>query len=144
MGRERLVTNRRLVAIVDDEEDISNLFSDALKRIESISIVAFNDPKIALEHFKTNFDAYAVIISDFRMPEINGIELIKKVKELNPKVRTILVTAFDLHDNNDFQNFLKEGVIDTFIEKPIKINRLCQKVEDEIRISIKAGRRRIL
>lgn len=78
MGRKRLVTKRRLVAIVDDEKDITVLFSDALKRIGGISIVAFNDPKIALKHFKTNNAAYAVVISDFRMPEINGMELIKK------------------------------------------------------------------
>jgi hypothetical protein len=44
LGRKKLVTNRRLVAIVDDEEDISVLFSDALKRIEGITIVPFNDP----------------------------------------------------------------------------------------------------
>ena len=133
MGRKRLVTERRLVAIVDDEEDITNLFSDALKRIDGISTVTFNDPKIALDHFKTNLNAYAVLISDFRMPEINGMELLKKVKELNPHVRTMLLSAFDMQDNTDFQIYLKEGVIDSFIEKPITINRLCQKVKDEIK-----------
>jgi response regulator RpfG family c-di-GMP phosphodiesterase len=67
-----------------------------------------------------------------RMPLMSGLELLKKVKELNPNVRTMLVSAFDMQDNPDFQKYLKDGVIDTFVEKPITINRLCQEVRDEV------------
>ena len=65
---------------------------------------------------------------------MTGLELLKKVKELNPNVRTMLVSAFDMQDNPDFQKYLKEGVIDSFLEKPITINRLCQEVRDEVEI----------
>jgi response regulator RpfG family c-di-GMP phosphodiesterase len=67
-----------------------------------------------------------------RMPLMSGLELLKKVKELNPNVRTMLVSAFDMQDNPDFQKYLKDGVIDTFVEKPITINRLCQEVREEV------------
>ena len=63
---------------------------------------------------------------------MTGLELLKKVKELRSSVRTMLVSAFDMQDNPDFQKFLKDGVIDSFIEKPITVHRLCQKVPDEI------------
>ncbi|HEX6378781.1 MAG TPA: hypothetical protein VFZ60_06860 [Nitrososphaeraceae archaeon] len=63
---------------------------------------------------------------------MTGLELLKKVKELRSSVRTMLVSAFDMQDNPDFQKFLKDGVIDSFIEKPITVHRLCQKVRDEI------------
>ena len=63
---------------------------------------------------------------------MTGSELLKKVKELRSSVRTMLVSAFDMQDNPDFQKFLKDGVIDSFIEKPITVPRLCQKVRDEI------------
>lgn len=68
------------------------------------------------------------------MPLMNGLELLKKVKELNPYARTILVSASELQDNPDFQKYLKEGVIDSFIQKPITVNRLCQRVRDEVGI----------
>lgn len=125
----------RIVSIVDDEIDITELFQDAIgSNIDNISVVSFNDPTLALEHYTKNQENYALIISDMRMPLMTGLELLKKVKELNPNVRTMLVSAFDMQDNPDFQKYLKDGVIDSFLEKPITINRLCQEVRDEVEI----------
>ncbi|MDW0119373.1 MAG: response regulator [Nitrososphaeraceae archaeon] len=125
--------NHRIVSIVDDEIDITELFQDALcSNIDGISVVSFNDTTLALEHYAQNIQNYALIISDMRMPLMTGLELLKKVKELNPNVRTMLLSAFDMQDNPDFQKYLKDGIIDSFLEKPISINRLCQEVRDEI------------
>jgi response regulator RpfG family c-di-GMP phosphodiesterase len=125
--------NQRIVSIVDDEIDITKLFQEALcSNIDGISVVSFNDTALALEHYVQNKQNYALIISDMRMPTMTGLELLKKVKELNPNVRTMLLTAFDMQDNLDLQKYLNDGVVDSFVEKPITINRLCQKVRDEI------------
>jgi DNA-binding NtrC family response regulator len=124
--------NNRIVSIVDDEIDITELFQDALcSNIDGISVVSFNDTTLALEHYAQNNQNYALIISDMRMPLMTGLELLKKVKELNPNVRTMLLSAFDMQDNPDFQKYLKDGIIDSFLEKPITIKRLCQEVRDE-------------
>lgn len=133
MGRKRLVTDRRLVAIVDDEEDITVLFSDALKVIEGISLITFNDPRIALEHFKTNFDAYALVISDFRMSGINGMELLKKVKDSNSYVRTILMTAFNLQDP-ELEKCIENQIINKFIQKPIRLADLLAEVNNQLHL----------
>src|SRR5688500_11500392 len=83
--------NQRIVSIVDDELDITTLFNDALHiYLNDTSIVSFTNPVTALDHFKENKEAYVVVISDLRMPELNGLELLKNVKKLNPNVRTIL------------------------------------------------------
>ena len=130
---ERNATNKKIVSIVDDEIDITVLFENAIcADITGISVVSFNDPGIALEHFSKNKQAYALVISDMRMPNMDGLALLNKVKELNPKVRTMLVSAYDFHNNPIFEKYLQKGIIDSFTEKPIKINRLCQKVGDEI------------
>jgi YesN/AraC family two-component response regulator len=55
-------------------------------------------PIIALEHITINKTKYVLIISDLRLPRLNGIELIKKAKNMNPLVRTVLMTAFDFDD----------------------------------------------
>lgn len=91
-----MANSKRLIAVVDDELDITLLFRDALKTTNGLSIFGFTDPKAALEHFTINRQAYALIISDLRMPSINGMELIKMVKELNAYVRTILMSLFAL------------------------------------------------
>ena len=130
---ERIATNKKIVSIVDDEIDITVLFENAIcADITGISVISFNDPGIALEHFSKNKHAYALVISDMRMPNMDGLALLNKVKELNPKVRTMLVSAYDFHNNPIFEKYLQKGIIDSFTEKPIKINRLCQKVGDEI------------
>lgn len=125
--------NKRIVSIVDDEVDISDLFHDALTtKVDGISVVSFNDPTLALEHYIQNKKDYALIISDMRMPTMTGLDLLKKVKELNSNVRTMLVSAFDMHESSDLKKYLKDGVVNSFLEKPITINRLCEEVRNEV------------
>ena len=75
-----------------------------------------------------------MVISDMTMSTVNGLELLKKVKELNPKVRTILISAYEFENNPVFQNYLKDGIIDSYIQKPVKIITLRQRVRDEFGI----------
>lgn len=118
--------------MVDDELDITLLFRDVLQTTNGVSIFAFTDPKAALEHFAINRKDYTLIISDLRMPSINGMELIKKVKELNPYVRTILMTASTLDDTDLFQDYAKKELINGFLQKPIHLNDLCAEVNHQL------------
>jgi two-component system response regulator YesN len=83
---------------------------------------------IALEHFIDNKKNYALVIADLRMPGMNGLELLKKIRKFIPKVRTILISAYEVDNDPVFRGFVKEGVIDKFIHKPITIRGLCQEV----------------
>ena len=66
-------TNNRIVGIVDDELDITQLFHDALtNNIDHATVVTFKDPVIALEHYAKNRQSYALVIADMRMPAVNG------------------------------------------------------------------------
>lgn len=66
------------------------------------------------------------------MPGLNGLELLKKVKTSNPKVRTILMSAYNFEEEDLYQQYMKEAVIDSTIEKPLTMNRLYQKVREEL------------
>lgn len=125
------MASKRLVAVVDDEMDITVLFRDALETIKGISIFTFTDPKMALEHFEMNNEYYVLIISDFRMPGLNGTELLKKMKDTNPSVRTILMTAFEVNDVN-FREYIKQNIINSFLQKPIKLKDLHVEVVKQI------------
>jgi DNA-binding NtrC family response regulator len=130
-----LSTSQRIVSIVDDELDITQLFHDVLSNnIDDASVVTFNDPIIALEHYSKNKQNYALVISDMRMPAVNGLELLKKVKKLNPMVRTILISAYEFQNNPVFENYFTDRIIDSYIEKPVKINTLRQRIRDEFGI----------
>jgi len=128
-------TNKKIISVVDDEIDISKLFRDALcKNMDRVDVVSFNDPVTALEHFTDNKVSYALVISDLRMAGLNGLELLKKVKNSNSSVRTILMSAYNFEEDDLFQKYVKEGVIDSTIEKPVTIHRLCQRVKDELEV----------
>jgi DNA-binding NtrC family response regulator len=129
-------TNNEIVSIVEDELDITNLFHDALRKtIYGVSVVSFNDSVRALKHFKNNKKNYRLVIADWRMPNLNGLELLNKVKKLNPNVRTILISAYEVENEPLFQRFLKEGIIDKFIQKPMTMNYLCNEVNNQLQAS---------
>ena len=123
----------KLVAIIDDELDITVLFRDAIRGIRGISIFTFTDPIMALEHFKINRKDYRLIVSDLRMPGINGIELLKRIKELNPLVRTVLMTAFEFNDEL-FQQYAEKQIINGFLQKPIMLKDLVKEVDNQLHI----------
>ncbi|MGE5685010.1 MAG: response regulator [Nitrososphaerota archaeon] len=128
-----MTRNIRIVSIVDDELDITQLYQDAIYgHINGISVVCFNNPVTALEHFIENKKEYALVISDLRMPNLNGLDLLSKIKIINPNVRTILVSAFNVKEDKVFQKYMKDGTIDLFIEKPIPIDWLRQKVREQV------------
>ena len=128
-----MAENMKIVGVVDDDLNTTELFHVALsENIDGVSVVAFNDPVIALEHFVANKDDFMLVVADLRMPNLNGLELLKKVKSSNPKVRTILLSAYSFDEDLLFLKYMEEGIIDSSIDKPVTIERLCQKVKDEL------------
>ena len=87
---------------------------------------------MAFEHFLKNKENCALVISDLKMPSLNGLELLKKVKTLNPKVRTILMSAYNFEEEELYQQYMEEAVINSPIEKPVTMNRLYQSVRNQL------------
>jgi DNA-binding NtrC family response regulator len=112
------------IAIIDDEPDLACLFKEALSQIDGAEVFAFTDPLLALEHFQTNHQNYMVIISDYRMPSMTGIELLSKIKDVNPAVTRIMMSAFEIQDEL-FQEF---RCVDKFLQKPVLMTDLINEV----------------
>jgi DNA-binding NtrC family response regulator len=121
----------KIVSIVDDELSTTNLFYEALRTISGIDVFRFTDPIEALDHLKMNKRDYAVMISDLRMPVINGLQLLQTVKDLNPLTRTILLTAYNI-DDSLLQEYTKKEIINCFLQKPIGVDQLRSEVGKQI------------
>ncbi len=126
-----MVNKKGLIGVVDDELDIAQLFRDALQTTNGFTIFAFTDPKVAFEHFALNKEDYTLIISDLRMSSINGMELIKKIKEMNPYIRTILMTVFAISDDL-FYEYAEKKLINGFLQKPIQLGDLHAEVNNQL------------
>lgn len=72
-----------------------------------------------------------LIISDLRMPVTNGLQLLKTVKDLNPLIRTILMTAFQI-DDRVFQEYTTKRIINGFLQKPIDLRQLLAEVNKQM------------
>jgi DNA-binding NtrC family response regulator len=126
-------SNNRILSVVDDDVSTATFFHEALRQnIDGISVFSFIDPVKAFEHFTENSENSTLVISDLRMPGLNGLELLKKVKDSNPKVRTILMSAYNFEEEELYQSYMIEKVINSTIEKPVTMNRLHQTVRDEL------------
>lgn len=110
------------ILIVDDEEVICNVLDRRLTREGYFCTTAHNG-KEALNHFYK--DSFSLIISDIKMPEMTGIELLQKVKAIDPKMKMIMVTAYPEIDLA--VNAMRLGAYD-FIIKPADLDLIVMSV----------------
>ena len=80
------------VMIVDDEKDILDILERFLGRSADLDITTFNNPVEALSQAKTG--AYDLVLLDIMMPQMNGLDFLKQLKESNPSVNVIMMTAY--------------------------------------------------
>jgi DNA-binding response OmpR family regulator len=90
-----MVINVTSVIVIDDEPELANLFNAFLIK-EGYNVITFIDPVLAFEYFKKTSDKHSLIITDMRMPGLSGIDLAKRIREINSKIVIFLMTAFDL------------------------------------------------
>ena len=112
--------------IVDDDSDIVQVLKRGLQKNRFL-VDAFTNPEEALQSFKSNTEAYCLVLSDVRMPRLSGIQLAKKVKEASPSVKVILMTSFEIRDS-EFSKVFPSTQVDGFVQKPIGIKDLTKKI----------------
>lgn len=80
--------------VVDDEKDIVDLVANHLKR-NGFDAIVLTDPLAALEDYKAHASKYALVITDIRMPGMNGFELARKIWDRDPYARICFLTAYE-------------------------------------------------
>jgi CheY-like chemotaxis protein len=118
------------ILVLDDEFDIINPIKHSLERI-GLHVYAFTDPLLALEHFRINCKDYILVISDIRMPGMNGFEFIRKVREISPAIKILLMSAFEIN-STELSVGLGGDKIQGFIQKPISLHELNMVVQKHI------------
>ena len=85
------------------------------------SVNIFTNPIVAYEHLLKNLDKYELVISDYRMPYLNGCELGTKIKDLNENIKVILMSAYESIEDNNKLNF-------ELHRKPVTLQKLLDIV----------------
>ncbi len=111
------------IAVVDDEEDIVTLFTDALEE-NDYQVMGFTNPLLFLDYVREHPDKFDLIIVDYKMSPMKGCELTKEIVAINPKIKMILITAYDDIKNNDLNLEI--------VKKPITITKLLQIIQQQL------------
>jgi CheY-like chemotaxis protein len=118
--------NKRRILIVDDEPKVAFFFQQHLDLVdENYQAKAVNSGAAALEELQHN--DYDLMITDLRMPQMDGIELLRRVKQISPTTKTILVTAYGSEEVWEEARRLE---IFRSLSKPLKIPDLLTSVRE--------------
>lgn len=109
--------------VVDDEEMLRSLLTRTLER-EGYSVTTASGGREAVECLKKS--RYQILVSDVKMPEMNGFELLKFAKEKDPKMAVVMMTAFG--DNFTVKEAIMLGA-DEYVIKPFKSADILTAVE---------------
>lgn len=118
------MNDKPTILVVDDNQDLLETFAMILKR-RGYRVQTAASGISAIDKFKEqDFD---VTLMDIVMPEMNGVDTFKKIKEINPEAPIILMTAYS--DEELIQSAKDEGV-HQIIHKPIRIDQLIELIND--------------
>jgi CheY-like chemotaxis protein len=133
MNSQLSLSSQQRIMVLDDDFDFSQLVKQILQKHRFKNVFAFTDPLLALEHFRINQKDYSLIISDIRMPTMNGLEFVREARKINPKVKIVLMTAFEINDK-EFARVLPKPKIDGLIRKPASSKQILSTVSSIINV----------
>lgn len=100
-----------MIVLVDDEKDIADIFTKFLQR-SGFKVSGFTNPVQALDFFTANYKNCSLIITDLRMPQMNGIEFASRVRAISQDVKMLLMTAFETTSySEEIENLGFSGVL---------------------------------
>ena len=106
------------VLLIDDDEDILTVLKHSLK-LKGMNTYGFTNPVLAVEHFRNNATNYDMVVTDIRMPQMNGFQVARAVKEIRQDIKLTFITAFEIN-KSEFEKVLPSTKVDAFITKPVK------------------------
>lgn len=112
------------IMIVDDELDIIDVLKRYLNKTKKVEVVINSDSQIALNSIKK--ENYDLVLTDIMMPIMDGMDLLKSIKEASPSTKVVLMTAYSTQRKKEQSEDL---CADGYIEKPFKN---LKDVEDQL------------
>ncbi len=116
------------ILYVDDEE--ANLFLFKVNFETKYSVYTAESGPKGLEELDLHGDEIIVVISDMRMPDMNGIEFIRKAREKYDNILYFILTGFDYNDEID--QALQEKVIHKFFTKPFDMAEIESSIKEAL------------
>jgi two-component system response regulator AtoC len=112
-----------MIFIVEDDEMYSTMFNHKLREYSDGKIRRFFTGKECIDNLHLN---PSLVVLDYQLPDINGLETLKQIKEYNPE--TMVVALTDNNDNNVKQKLIDSGVNNYFQKSKDTYDRICKTI----------------
>lgn len=125
------------IMVLDDDLDIATIVKMALQRNGFKNVSVFTESSLAIKEFRESHNNYSLVISDIRMPGMDGFEFANYINEIKPGIKVILMTAFDVNNNLLTENMkptTNNNNIIQIIQKPISPKKLAKQFFRYIRL----------
>lgn len=110
------------VLVADDDPGVLTMLGCVLRRASGFSVHLAAGGEEAVEFYKQHQDTVDVVLLDVRMPGMDGHQTLAALREVNPGVRAVLMTA----DPTSCSEFPPEGVADPLVVKPFQTGVLSR------------------
>lgn len=115
------------IMIVDDEWDVARVIELCIAR-RGLDTILFTESLLALEHYRQNPKRYSLIVVDWSMPNLNGLDLAKEIRKYDSKVKILLITGWLIEDVLDSIGY-KDAKISVVLRKPIDLDDLAHRID---------------
>ncbi len=133
------------ILVVEDEEMIRDSLAEVVSSLFDFEVDTASDGSVALEMIHNDIERYGIVLTDLKMPNLGGMELINEAKNLNQDIVFVVITGFATRDNA--VSALKKGAYD-FVQKPFELDELTavlkRAVEHHLLIEVKRNYQRDL
>jgi DNA-binding NtrC family response regulator len=119
------------IMIVDDEPDLLAITKKFLEN-EGYEVHSFNGAEGAIKHIKDGCTTCTIVVSDIRMPGMSGFQLARKIKDMLPKTKFILMSSFIIH-KDEFKKVMPSLDVDEFVMKPFRKVDLIDAIKNVVR-----------
>ncbi len=114
------------ILIVDDDIDTLTVTGRIIGHA-GFEVHAFADPLMALQHVQKDCKYCQVLVSDIRMPALTGFQFVRRLKDLRPEMKVIMMTMFEVN-KREFEAVFPSIPIDGVIRKPFTPSHLVEKI----------------
>ncbi|WP_298361858.1 response regulator [Runella sp.] len=122
------------ILVVDDEQDIRTLFEQRFRREIRNGELDFSfaySGEEALTYINGHFSEIVLILSDINMPDMSGIELLRRIRTMHPTAPPTIMMITAYNDEENYNQAKKYGA-DDFLNKPIDFSNLKQKLTESL------------
>jgi DNA-binding NtrC family response regulator len=115
------------ILVIDDQKDMLALVSRIISEETKHEVVIENDPLKALDYF--NSRSFALVFTDLKMPNMDGLQVMERIKAIRPETPVVIMTAFGTIDTA--VDAVQRGAFD-YITKPFSRKRILATIKKAI------------